>query len=372
MTDHRWAWAEIDLSAIDYNIRTFKQLLKPDTLFMAVLKGNGYGHGAERVAFTALMAGANRFGVATVDEALALRAAGITAPIQILSEPPVTAITDLLDADITCTVTTPEFLNSLSGEAMLRQKTARYHLKINTGMNRIGIRPSDAASFLIEAATLPALQLEGVFTHFATADQINDWDAQNQLELFEHAIELIRGAGIDPGIVHAANTAATILMPESHFDMVRVGIGIYGLHPSHDTYGKINLDPAMTIKAKAFLVKPIALGEGVGYGLTYQAFERVDIATLSLGYADGVPRCASNAMSLLVRGKRVDQVGRVCMDQLMVAVPEDLGIRAGEEFVLVGEQGSERIFLDELAEKAGTINYELACDFGLRLERVYI
>jgi alanine racemase len=182
----------------------------------------------------------------------------------------------------------------------------------------------------------------------------------------------MRTERVDPGIVHAANSPATILVPDSHFDMVRCGIALYGLHPAKSTYGIADLAPAMSVKARATLVKRIGMGEGVSYGLTWQAARQTDIATLPLGYADGVHRVLSNKMQVLAAGIRLNQVGRVCMDQFMVEVPRGVTMERGDEVVLVGSQGSERIVLDELADIAGTINYELACAFGMRLERVYV
>lgn len=371
MTDMRWAWAEVDLSALDHNIRTFKKLLSPRTRFMAVVKANGYGHGFAEIALGALVAGADRFGVATVAEALTLRESGINSPIQILSEPPVTAIDALLEADIIPTVTTEFFLTALSERAIILEKDALVHIKVNTGMNRIGFAPREVPKIYAHVASMPRVTIEGVFTHFATADVVNDWDAVSQAELFAQTISDIRTAGFDAGIVHCANTAATILMPETHYDMVRVGIGIYGLHPSKATYGKIGLAPVMSVKARATKITPASLGDGVSYGLTWHAFEPCEIATLPLGYADGIPRRASNELDVLFEGKRLRQVGRICMDQLMVELPQGVTARVGDEFVLVGEQGGEQILLDEVADKAQTNNYEIACALGLRLEKSY-
>ena len=372
-TESRWAWTEIDLGALDYNVRAFRKLLQPNTKMMAVIKADAYGHGAERCAFAALVAGVDRFAVATVGEGMKLREAGIEVPIQLLSEPPVESIPELLEYDIIPAATTEEFLKNLSREALLADKSALYHLAINTGMNRIGFRPDDVARVCLRAATLPNIKLEGVFTHFATADVAGDWDAQDALAAFEHAVESLRNNDIDPGIVHCANTAATIMLPETHFDMVRVGIGLYGLHPSRDTVKLINLEPVMSIKARTTLVKPIAMGEGVSYGLTWHAFERGSIATLPIGYADGLPRRLSNKMEFLVKGKRVHQVGRICMDQCMCEILSSLDVHQGDEFVMVGKQGDDEITMDELADEVGTINYELACLLGsMRLPRVYV
>jgi alanine racemase len=371
VTATRWAWAEIDLGAIAANVRTLKALTSAHTLFMAVVKADGYGHGAVQVARAALAAGADRLGVATVDEALALRGAAIGVPLHLLSEPPATAVDLILDHDIIPTVASREFAIALGAAAASRGMTARYHLKVDTGMNRIGVRAEDTAEFSARLAGVNGLALEGTFTHFATADVPGDWDFDRQLERFADAIEQMRTEGVAPGIVHGANSPATILHPESHFDMVRCGVAIYGLHPSSFTRGAIELEPAMSVKARVLLAKRIGMGEGVSYGLTYHAVAPTVIATLPLGYADGVHRVLSNVMSALVGGERVSQVGRVCMDQLMIEVPRRVDVRAGDEVVLVGEQGDERITMDELAELAGTINYELACSFGMRLPRVY-
>ncbi len=221
----------------------------------------------------------------------------------------------------------------------------------------------------VRLAALPSVEMEGVFTHFATADVPGDWEFERQVERFTRAIEQMKNERIRPPIVHAANSAATILHPETHFGMVRCGIAVYGLDPAPSTYGSIDLVPAMAVKARVSFVKRIGLGEGVSYGLTYHASGPTTIATLPLGYADGVHRAASNKFEVLLGGRRCPQVGRVCMDQFMVEVPSGVEVAPGDEAVIVGEQRGERIAMDELAQHADTINYELACGFALRLER---
>jgi len=371
MTDRRWAWAEIDLSAVAHNVAALKGLTAPGTMFMAVVKADGYGHGAVEVARAALAAGADRLGVATIDEAIVLRDALVSAPIHVLSEPPETSVDLVLHHGLIPTVYSREFAGALGRAAAARSMEAPYHLKIDTGMNRIGVAADDAPQFAAMLAEFPGLRLEGTFTHFATADVPGDWDVNRQLQRFREALDGMRTERVDPGIVHAANSPATILVPESHFDMVRCGIALYGLHPARSTYDQVDLRPVMSVKARASLVKRINMGEGVSYGLTWHAGARTAVATLPLGYADGVHRLLSNAMPVLVEGKRAAQIGRVCMDQLMVEIPRGVEASRGSEFVLVGQSGSERITLDELADIAGTINYEMACSFGMRLERVY-
>jgi len=371
VTENRWAWTRIETGAISRNVRTLKALTRPGTRFMAVVKADGYGNGAAQSARAALAGGADRLGVATVREAVALRDEGISAPLQILSEPPESAIDVIIERDLIPTVTTREFAVALGKAAMQRGIEARYHLKVDTGMHRIGVRAEEAAEFARGLSDFPGLALEGTFTHFATADVVGDWDVQRQLKRFIAALEEMRTEGVNPGVVHAANSPATILYPEAHFDMVRCGIAIYGLHPSANTKGVVELEPARSVLARVSYVKRIGMGDGVSYGLTWQAAAPTVIATIPLGYADGVHRVSSNTMEVLIGGQRCRQVGRVCMDQFMVEVPRGLTVIRGDEVVLVGSQGSQRITLDDLAETAGTINYELSCSFGMRLDRVY-
>jgi alanine racemase len=371
VTETRWAWAEIDTSAISKNVSALKALTKPGTRFMAVVKADGYGHGAVPAARAALGGGADCLGVATVAEAVELRDAGISAPVQLLSEPPESAIPALLEHNIVPAVTTREFAVALGKWAAARGVEAPFHLKIDSGMNRIGVHAEDAAAFALNVADFPGLKLEGTFTHLATADVAGDWEVTRQLQRFESALADMRTESVNPGIVHAANSPATILYPESHYDMVRCGIAIYGLQPSHDTDRVIGLTPAMSVKARATLVKRIGMGESVSYGFTWTASAPTVVATLPLGYADGVHRVLSNEMEVLIGGKRCRQIGRVCMDQLMVEVGREVSAKRGDEAVIVGWQGSERLLMEALADKAGTINYELACAFGMRLERQY-
>jgi len=371
VTTMRWAWAEIDTAAISKNVANLKALTHPGTRFMAVVKADGYGHGAVRVARAALSGGADCLGVATVAEGVELREAGISAPVQLLSEPPEASIPTLLERDIVSTVTTREFAVALGKWAAARGTEAPYHLKIDSGMNRIGVRAEDAAAFSRNLADFPGLRLEGTFTHLATADVAGDWEVTRQLQRFEAALSEMRTEGVNAGIVHAANSPATVLYPEAHYDMVRCGIAIYGLHPSQATERVIGLAPAMSVKTRATLVKRIGMGESVSYGFTWTASAPTVVATLPLGYADGVHRVLSGRMEVLLGGKRCQQIGRVCMDQLMVEVPRDVSAMRGDEAVIVGAQGADRIRMETLAEKAGTINYELACAFGMRLERLY-
>ncbi|MCX8007509.1 MAG: alanine racemase [Coriobacteriia bacterium] len=370
MSERRWAWVEIDRSAIARNVRTLRGIAGPSTLFMAVVKADGYGHGAVVAAQAALSAGADRLGVATLDEAAQLREAGIEAPIHLLSEAPPEAAADLVAVGVVPTVCTKQFALALSKAASAAGAVVPYHLKVDSGMNRIGVRAEDAADFALWLKALPGLHMEGAFTHFATADSPGDWEFERQVERMAAAIGRMQAEGVRPTIVHAANSAATVLRPDVRLDMVRCGIAIYGLHPAPSTYGRVDLEPAMRVVARVSFVKRIGLGEGVSYGFTYHAAGPTTIATLPLGYADGVPRLASNKMEVLIGGRRCRQVGRICMDQLMVEVPEGMHVAVGDEAVIVGRQGGEHVVMDELATHASTINYEIACGFGRRLKRI--
>ncbi|MCL2881842.1 MAG: alanine racemase [Coriobacteriia bacterium] len=384
MTTHRDAWAEIDLGALQANVRTFCELIGPATQFMAVVKADAYGHGALRCARAALEAGATWLGVATADEALQLRAAGIGAPILIFAEVPEAALPELIEAGVDLCASSLRFLRAASREAARLDRPARYHLKIDTGMHRIGVAPEEATRVLLEAEDLPALELAGVFTHFATADVEGDWDADIQLRRFEKALAAIRDADIDIPLVHAANSAATVLIPEARYDMVRVGISLYGLYASEDTPRHIKLRPVMSVKARTTLVKTIATGEGVSYGLTWRAAVPTRIATLPLGYADGMPRRLSNRAGFLLErdGRRVSQVGRICMDQMMAEVPADEQVKVGDTFVIIGQAQvpgvalhpahTDEITVEQYAKAADSIEHEITIGFGRRLEKVYI
>lgn len=372
MSAARDAWVEVRLGAVAENVRALKALTRPGTLFMAVVKAGGYGHGAVPVAQTALAAGADRLGVSTVEEALELRRAGIVAPLHVFAEPPLSAASVVVEHKLIPTVATLGFARALAAASTSAGTRARYHLKVDSGMNRIGVRAEDAPEFARELRPLAGLEMEGVFTHFATADVPGDWGFDRQIARFTQATEDMRTEGIDPGIIHAANSAATILHPRTHFDMVRCGISIYGLHPDRATHGRVDLRPAMSVKARVTFLKRVPLGEGVSYGFTYHTSAPTVLATLPLGYADGVHRAASNKMRVLMDGIPCRQVGRVCMDQLVVEVPRDVTVSIGDEAVLVGEQAGQRIGMEELADHAGTIDYEIACAFAMRLPRRYL
>ncbi len=378
--DKRWAWIEIDLSAIRHNTLAMKNHLNQGTRLMAVVKADGYGHGAVQCARTALNSGAEYLGVATVGEAVALREAFINAPILVLSEPPITSIPLLLGYKIIPTVFTAEFAMQYAEAADMLGRKAPYHLKVNTGMNRIGVRFDEVVSFMHQIGFHRALDLVGTFTHFATADSPETLDFRIQTKRFTESVDALRAAGINPGIVHAANSAAAIRYPEAQFDMVRQGISLYGLHPSPETYGLIDLKPAMSVHARITDTKLVPTSEGVSYGLRYRSPGSVRICTVPLGYADGLPRALSGRTDFLVDGKAFPQIGNICMDQCMFEVDlrtygtkRRVDPQIGDEVIIVGAQGDNAITLDDMAEKLDSINYELAVSFGTsRLDRVFV
>lgn len=386
-SDYRWAWSEIDRDAIRANLKTMRKHIGPDTLLMTVVKADGYGHGAVEVAKAALSAGSKYLGVATVAEGIELRQAGIDAPVLVLSEPPITSVNALLYHDLIPAVHTIDFALALGERAAANGAIAPFHLKVDTGMNRIGVHYTDAGDFLRTISFHEGLELQGTFTHFATADTIDSFGFKTQLDRFEHTLENIRYMGMDTGIVHAANSAAAIRYKRAHYDMVRLGIAAYGLHPSDLTREFVRLQPAMSIHARISALKQVALGEGVSYGFTYRSPGNVEIATIPLGYADGLSRLLSNKMDVLIRGQRYPQVGTICMDMCMFEVStradisslrnaqraaERKPVEYGDEVIVVGKSEAQEITLDELATTMGTITYDLACMFGRRLERVYI
>ena len=374
----RGAWVEVDLDAIAHNVRLARAHLGQRRHLMAVVKADGYGHGAVPVAKTALANGADHLAVSTVGEGVKLRQAGITAPILLLSQPPMRAIPYLLSYDIMPTVTTTDFALALGEEADLHGMVAKYHLGIDTGMNRIGVFYLDVVDFLESINFHRGLELAGVFTHFATADEESDWDFRIQLNRFNDALQLMRNARIDPGIVHCANSASIERYPEAYFDMGRVGITMYGLAPSGVLRGFEDLRPAMSVKAQISYIKEPQMGEGVSYGLKYRVAKPVQIATIPLGYADGLRRNLSGRMKVLCNGRPCLQVGAICMDQTMVEIPLGHSVRGqaggaqiGDEVVIIGHQGGLEVTADMMADELGTINYELVCGFGMRLPRIY-
>jgi alanine racemase len=372
----RPVWAEIDLTAITHNTGVLKGLLHPDTMFMAVVKANGYGHGANRVAEAALAAGADRLGVATVEEAAQLMAAGFDAPIHILSEAPANPADSAIIAEngFIATVCRKQTADALSQAAEDVGQEVLVHVKLDTGMNRLGLKDDleTVAEFLRYLGRLPGIKAEGVFTHFATADDPKSDFSRRQLNRFTAVTGGLDKQGLCPPIKHAANSAAIINFPESHLDMVRAGIALYGLNPSPSFAGRADIRPALSLKAGVSFVKDVPAGEGVSYGLTYTTTRDSRIATLPLGYADGYSRLLSNMTDVLISGKKAPNVGTICMDQFMIDVTGISGVEPGTEVVLIGHDGGQSITADDIAARMGTINYEIVCMISDRVPRIYV
>lgn len=372
-TNLRPTWAEVNLDNIAYNVRLLRGRTAPGARFMAVVKADGYGHGAVQVAGTALKNGADWLAVAIIDEGILLRREGFTAPILVLGYTPPEQAGRGVAHDLTLTVYRRDLAEALARAGSAAGKTARVHVKVDTGMGRIGLEPErEAVEFIASLSDLPNLEVEGLFTHFAVADSLDKSFTREQFSRFRRLIDDLEKRGIHIPVKHAANSAAIIDLPETHLDMVRAGIAMYGLAPSSEVGTDIGLRPAMEWKTRIAHVKKISPGTSVSYGRKYVAEEETVVATLPVGYADGYSRAWSNRGTVIVGGRRAPVIGRVCMDQTMIALPPDTAAAVGDEVVLMGRQGEAAVTADDLAEGLGTINYEITCLVGKRVPRVYI
>lgn len=381
-------WAEVDLGAIAHNVGELRRATRPQAKFMAVVKANAYGHGAVPVARTALAAGADWLAVARLDEAIDLRQAGITAPILVLGYTPPTRAGDLIAHGIRACVYDFETARAYADEAAGRQAIVNVHLKVDTGMGRLGLDTrftdmSPTGKFTgagvwglrqVESmANLPGLALEGIFTHLASADHADKSFALQQLERFADYRQRLHMMGLDIPMAHAANSAAIIDLPESHLDMVRAGIAMYGLAPATGmSVDKIVLKPAMALKTRIVQIKQVAAGFAVSYGSTHVTAQPTVVATVAAGYADGYNRRFSNQGRMLVQGRPVPVIGRVCMDLTMLDVGGVEDVAIGDEVVIFGSQGKQRIGADQLADQLGTIGYEILTSVAARVPRVYL
>ncbi len=365
VTRFRPTVAVIDLSAIRHNVRA----LKPEHAeVMAVVKANGYGHGAVRVARVALEAGATWLGVALVEEGIELREAGLSAPILVLTQFPPGAEREALAARLTPTVYTDDGLRRLA--VAMAGAPVRIHVKIDTGMHRVGMEPARAVEFVAEAASA-GMEVEGLWTHFAKSEERDSSFTGAQLERFEDVVRRVRSAGFHARYLHAANSAATMMVPAAHFDMVRLGLAMYGLLPGPELGAIAQLRPAMTWKSRVAMVKRLGPGERISYGLRYVLERESTIVTIPVGYADGYSRLLSNEAEVLIRGRRYPIAGTVTMDQLMVDCGDD-PVAEGDEVVLMGRQGDQEVSAEELADVMGTVNYEVVCQVSERVPRRYV
>lgn len=369
------AWIEINVAAIQHNVKALKALLRSQTDLMAVVKADAYGHGAVTVAKTALAAGATWLGVATVPEGIELREAGIQAPILMLGATNMPAqIRAMAHWQLQPTIGTPKqalvFAETLQADSW--QQPLPVHLKLDTGMSRLGTNWDQAVEFVQFVQRLPQLQIASIYSHLATADDPDATVMQRQHQRYQAAIAQLQQLNYTPPRLHIANSAATLADPNLHYDMVRVGLATYGLYPAPHLASTVQLQPALQVKARITQVKTIAAGTGVSYGHRYIAQQAMRIAVVGIGYADGVPRNLSNQLQVLIRGQRLPQIGAVTMDQLMVDVSAIPDLQEGEVVTLLGQSDQECITPEDWANQLGTISWEILCGFKHRLPRVVV
>lgn len=363
----RRAWAEIDLGAIRDNVRAMRAVLHEPTQLMAVVKADAYGHGACAVARAALEAGAASLGVATTDEGQELRRSGIRSPILLLGYTPPEDAETAVAHDLSVTVFQREAARALGAAASRAGRPARVHVKIDTGMGRIGVGPADAVALVRDISGYGGLVVEGVCTHFATADEADLAAARRQWETFRHVLRALEGERLPCGIRHAANSAALFALPEAHLDLVRVGLALYGIPPARHLAGTVPLRPVMRLLARVGHVKRVAGGTPIGYGHTYRAPQETTIATIAVGYGDGYPRLAGGTGEVVLGGSRVRIAGRVSMDQCTIDAM-DLPVSVGDVVELWGETLS----VTDVAEAAQTIPYEVLTGVSRRVPRVFV
>lgn len=379
-------WAEIDLDAVAHNLNIVKQLVTSAEI-MAVVKANGYGHGATAVARRAVQCGASKIGVARISEALSLREAGITEPILIFGYTPPALADVLIKNNLTQTVASLSYGQELSHYAQYEDSRLSVHIKIDTGMGRLGFNTCEPVTRSEESKAgevgfidqmnqlrkFQNLRQEGIFTHFAASDRLDKSSASKQLDLFKKHVALLESENMTFQIRHAANSGAVCTLPEAHLDMVRPGIMLYGLSPSDELRNDvIKLKPAMQIKAKIAQVKDVHKGFSVSYGHTHVTPEATRLATIPIGYGDGYSRHLSSLGTMLVRGQRAPVVGRVCMDQTIIDVGHIKGVTTADEVTILGQQGNEIILADEIAHQLETINYEVVTSLMSRVPRIVV
>jgi alanine racemase len=365
-------WAEIDLEAIRKNVTSFIRHVGPTVQVMAVVKANAYGHGAVPVARAALEAGATRLAVHRLTEGIELRQAGIEAPVLVMGYTPPAGADAFVQWNLTPSTITAEFVQALSDRASAQGSTVNVHVKVDTGMSRYGLFPAEVLPYLQAARTLPGIQLEGLFTHFATADASDQTWVRQQITTFDQIIATIKNAGIEIPIIHAANSATIMKLPEAHYNAVRPGIAMYGMNPSSEWEPVFELHPALTLKSTVSRVRDLPVGAGVSYGRTFVTNRPTTAALIPVGYGDGYHRILSNKGVVLVRGQRAPIIGRVCMDQFVIDVTGIPGVQQNDEVVLIGRQGDACISAEEVGRLAGSINYEVTTGLLPRVVRKYM
>lgn len=369
----RPVWAEVDLDNLAHNMEEIKRLSKSKEI-IAVVKADAYGHGALDIAPTLLKHGATRLAVAVVNEAVELRRGGIECPIMILGFTPDSLIDNILKYDIEQTVYTYELAQKISNMAVEKDKIAKIHIALDTGMGRIGFTPDEKSiNEVYKISKLPNIIIEGLFSHFSTADEGNKAYTNMQFQKFNWFYDKLQEKGVKINIRHIANSAAIIDLPETHLEGVRPGIILYGYYPSEQVVkDNIKLKPVMALKTNVVHVKEMGKGQYVSYGRAFQTEKNSIIATLPVGYADGYTRLLFNRAKVIINGKFAPIVGKICMDQCMIDVTDIGEVKVGDEVILIGEYNDLKITADEIAELLGTINYEVICMISRRVPRVYI
>lgn len=367
------AWAEIDLDAIAHNVKSIKKLVG-DAKILCVVKANAYGHGFFETAKTMTENGADILGVATFEEAKQLRLSGFMQPILVLGSVHTSLASDMVRYNISATITDEVLAKTMSKAAIQQNKQAKFHIKIDTGMSRLGFKADSCGIEKIkEICSLPYVCLEGVFTHLACADERDRAFTDGQYEKFMYVVNSLEKDGINFTYKHICNSAGVIEYPEYHLDMVRPGIIIYGLYPDENiSRDKLDLIPAMTVKARITRIDEKEENTPVSYGATYKTTKKTKLATVPIGYADGYLRCLSGTAVMSVGGMIVPVVGRICMDQCMIDVSSVNNINVGDEVIVFGNGGDKRITLEELAARAGTVPHEILSLTGNRTPRVFI
>ncbi|MDY6784516.1 MAG: alanine racemase [Cyanobacteriota bacterium] len=367
------AWVEIDRAALRFNVRQLKQLLSPNTQLMAVVKADAYGHGALLVAETVLEAGAGALAVATLQEGIQLRAAGIGAPILVLGASNTgEEVEECARFHLQPTLCNLQQARLFSNTLTRLRSTLPVHLNIDTGMSRLGTPWQETTAFVNGVRQMPQLQLAGLYSHFATADDRDRATMQLQHQRFKSVLAQLQGENLPLPALHIANSAATLCDRAAHYDWVRIGLALYGLYPAPHLRPTVDLKPALQVKARVTQVKTLSPGTGVSYGHRYIAEREMTVAIVAIGYADGVPRNLSNRLEVLIRGRKIPQIGAITMDQLMLDASHLPDVQPGEIVTLLGRDGSLEISADTWAETLGTISWEILCGFQHRLPRISI
>ncbi|MFA5524399.1 MAG: alanine racemase [Tissierellales bacterium] len=374
LKNFRPVWVEINLDNLGHNLREIRRLVGEEVIITSVIKADGYGHGAVAIAKTLLDNGSNRFAVATLSEAIELRKSGIKEDILILGYTPECQDRLILENNISQTIYNIDHAKAISEAAKQLGMTAKIHLKIDTGMGRLGFLPvTHSVEEIVNIFKLPNLYVEGVFSHFAKADEADKEPTNIQFQKFNWLIKEIEKKGIEIPIKHIANSAAIIDLPEYHLDMVRPGIMLYGLYPSEQVKKEsVDLKPVMTLKASVSNVKTLKAGEGISYGHNFVTDNETKIATLPIGYADGFTRLLNHKVEVSIKGKRIPIVGNICMDQCMANVSSIEDVKVGDTVTFFGDGSMDEPSVEEIANIVGTINYEMICMINKRVPRVYI